>query len=154
MLNCVLGRLWKWRHCSPLCQELFTKHNAITSKKVLVLCKTAIRTQNFASNNNCKSYILHILFLLKNVYVRGRVKNYPQCRYMLCSWLHCWLGMMRYTWSTCLLLLWCRCDLDSQFMSWVLCHKLGPSTFHLHQRRTEGSDSFFMGWRCTRCQNA
>jgi hypothetical protein len=35
-----------------------------------------------------------------------------------------------------------------------LCHKLGWSTFHSHQRRAEGSDPFFMGWRCTRCQNA
>jgi hypothetical protein len=76
-------------------------------------------------------------------YIRGWVKNYPQCRYVLCSWLHCWLGMLRYVWSTCLLLLWCRCDLDSRFMSRVLCHKLGRSTFHLHQRREEGSDLFF-----------
>jgi hypothetical protein len=87
------------------------------------------------------------------LYVRGRVKNYPQCSYILCSWLHCWLGMMRYLWSTCLLLLWCTCDPDSQFMSWVLCHKFGRSTFHLHQR-AEGGDPFFMGWRCTRCRNA
>jgi hypothetical protein len=28
--------------------------------------------------------------------LRGRVKNYPQCSYILCSWLHCWLGMMWY----------------------------------------------------------
>jgi hypothetical protein len=55
---------------------------------------------------------------LKFLNVRGRVKNYPQCSYILCSWLHCWLGMMWYMWSTCLLLLWCRCDLGSRFMSW------------------------------------
>jgi hypothetical protein len=62
---------------------------------------------------------------------------------MLCSWLHCWLGMMRYVWSTCLQLLWCRCDFDSWLMSWVLCHKLGRSTFNLHQRGAEGSDPLF-----------
>jgi hypothetical protein len=86
--------------------------------------------------------------------IRGRVKNYPQCRYMLCSWLHCWLGTMRNVWSTCLLLLWCRCDIGSPFLSWVLCHKLGRSTFHLHQRRAESSDPFFMGWKFSRCRNA
>jgi hypothetical protein len=91
---------------------------------------------------------------LAYIEVQRWVKNYPQCRYMLCSWWHCWLGMMQYVWSACLLLLWCRCDLDSRFMSWVLCHKLGQSTFHLHQRRAEGSDTFFMGWRCTKCWNA
>jgi hypothetical protein len=71
-----------------------------------------------------------------------------------CAVGYTWLGMMRYVWSNCLLLLWCRCDLGSPFLSWVLCHKLGRSTFHLHQRTAEGSDPFFMGWRCTRCQNA
>jgi hypothetical protein len=86
--------------------------------------------------------------------IRGRVKNYPQCSYILCSWLHCWLGMMWYMWSTSLLLLWCRCDFDCRFMSWVLCHKLRRSIFHLHQRRAEGSDPIFMGWMCTRCRNA
>jgi hypothetical protein len=38
-------------------------------------------------------------------------------RYMFCSWLYCWLGMTKYTWSTLLLPLWCRCDLDSPFLS-------------------------------------
>ena len=38
---------------------------------------------------------------------------------MFCSWLYCWLGMTKYTWSTPLLPLWCRCDLDSPFLSWV-----------------------------------
>lgn len=69
MLNFVLGRLWKWRHCNPSCQELFPKHNTVTSKKILILCKTATRTQSFASYNKCESYTLHIIFLLKNVYV-------------------------------------------------------------------------------------
>ena len=46
-------------------------------------------------------------------YVRRRVKNYPPCRYMFCKWLHGWLGMTWYTWSTSLLPLWCRCGLDS-----------------------------------------
>jgi hypothetical protein len=50
--------------------------------------------------------------------------------------------MKRYVWSTCLLLLWCRCELASPFLSGVLCHKLGQSTFHLYQRRAEGSDPF------------
>jgi hypothetical protein len=44
-------------------------------------------------------------------YVRRRVKNYRHCRYMFCNWLHCWLGMTWYAWSTSLLPLWCRCDL-------------------------------------------
>jgi len=35
----------------------------------------------------------------------------------------------QHTWSTCLLLLWCRCDLDSWCISWVLCHKLEWSLF-------------------------
>ena len=70
------------------------------------------------------------------------VKNYPQCRYIFCIWLYCWLGMTRYTWSTPLLSLWCRCDLHSPFLSWVLCHKHGHSQFYLHQRRAEGSDPF------------
>ena len=70
------------------------------------------------------------------------VKNYPHFRYMFCSWLCCWLRMTKYTWSTALLPLWCRCDIDSTFLSWVLCHKHGHSQFHLHQRRAEGSDPF------------
>jgi len=37
---------------------------------------------------------------------------------MLCSWLYCWLVMTKYTWSISLLPLWCRCDLDSPFLSW------------------------------------
>jgi hypothetical protein len=51
--------------------------------------------------------------------VRRWVKNYPHYRYMFCSWLYYWLGMTKYTWSTPLLPLWCRCDLDSPFLSWV-----------------------------------
>jgi hypothetical protein len=90
----------------------------------------------------------------KNEGKPGWVKNYPQCTYMLCSLLHCWLGMMQYMRSTFLLLLWCRCDLGSPFLPWVLCHKLGRSTFHLYQRRAEGSDPLFTGWKCTRCWNA
>jgi hypothetical protein len=76
--------------------------------------------------------------------IQGWVKNYPQCRYMLCSWVHCWLGMMWYMWSTCLQLFWCRCGLDSQFMSWVLCNKLWRYTFRLHQRRAEGRDPLWV----------
>jgi len=38
---------------------------------------------------------------------------------MFCSWLYCWLVMTKYTWSATLLPLWCRCDLDSPFLSWV-----------------------------------
>jgi hypothetical protein len=63
---------------------------------------------------------------------------------MLCSWLHWWLGMTRYMWSTCLLLLWCTCDLDSWLMSWGLCHKLGRSTFSFAPKRAEDSDLFFL----------
>jgi hypothetical protein len=63
----------------------------------------------------------------QDYYVCRWVKNYPQCRYMFCSWLYCWLSMTTYTWSTLLLPLWCRCDLDSPFLSWVLCHKHGHS---------------------------
>jgi len=76
--------------------------------------------------------------------IRRWVKNYPHYRYMFCSWLCCRLGMTKYTWSTALLPLWCRCDLDSPFLSWVFffCHKHGHSQFHLHQRRAEGSDPF------------
>jgi len=33
-----------------------------------------------------------------------------------------------FSWSTPLPL-WCRCDLDSPFLSWVLCHKHGHSIF-------------------------
>jgi len=51
--------------------------------------------------------------------VRRWVKNYSYYRYMFCSWLYCWLGMTKYTWSTPLLPLWCRCDLDSPFLTWV-----------------------------------
>jgi hypothetical protein len=32
--------------------------------------------------------------------LRRWVKNYQQCRCMFCSWLYCWFGMTRYTWST------------------------------------------------------
>ena len=70
------------------------------------------------------------------------VRNYLHCRYMFCSWLHCWLSMTKHTWSTPLLPLWCRCDLDSPFLSWVFCHKHGHSQFYLYQRRAEGSDPF------------
>jgi hypothetical protein len=93
--------------------------------------------------NIMKLFSLNIVVFLD---VRVCVKNYPQCRYMVCSWLKCWLGMMRYVWSTCLLPLWCRCDIGSLqvFLPWVLCHKLGRSTFHLQQRRAEGSDPFFL----------
>ena len=45
------------------------------------------------------------------------------------SRLYCWLGTTRYTWSPPLLPLWCRCDLDSPFLSWGLCHKHGHSNF-------------------------
>jgi len=38
---------------------------------------------------------------------------------MFCSWLYCWFVIIKYTWSTPLLPLWCRCDLDSPFLSWV-----------------------------------
>jgi len=38
---------------------------------------------------------------------------------MLCSWLYCWLGMTKYTLSTSLLPLWCRCYLDNPFLLWV-----------------------------------
>ena len=73
----------------------------------------------------------------------GESKIIPHYRYMFCSWLYCWLGMTKYTWSAPLLPLWCRCDLDSPFLSWVFfCHKHGHSQFHLHQRRAEGSDPF------------
>jgi len=82
--------------------------------------------------------LIHVLF----PFLRMWVKNYLHCRYMFCSWLYCWLRMTRYTGSTPLLQLWCRCDLDSPFLSWVLCHKHGHSEFHLHQRRAEGSDPF------------
>jgi hypothetical protein len=63
---------------------------------------------------------------------------------VFCSWLYeyCWLGMTRYTWSTPLLPSWCRCDLDSPFLSWVMCHKHGHSAFNLHQKTAEGSDPF------------
>jgi hypothetical protein len=75
--------------------------------------------------------------------LRRRVKYYPHYRYMFCSWLYCCLGMTKYTWSTPLLPLWWRCDLDSPFLSRVfICHKHGHSQFHLHQRRAEGSDPF------------
>jgi hypothetical protein len=74
--------------------------------------------------------------------IRRWVKHYPHYRYMFCSWQYCWLGMTKYTWSTPLLPLWCRCDLDSPFLSWVFCHKHGHSQFNLHQRRAEGSDPF------------
>jgi len=79
------------------------------------------------------------------VIIRRWVKNYLRYRYMFCSLLYCWLGMAKYTWSTPLLPLWCRCDLHSPFLSWVLCHKHGRSAVHLHQRRPEGSDPFLMG---------
>ena len=83
-----------------------------------------------------------VMRILKVNYICRWVKNYPHCRYMFCSWLYCWLGMTKYTRSTPLLPLWCRCDLDSPFLSWVFCHKHEHSQFHLHQRRAEGSDPF------------
>jgi hypothetical protein len=61
--------------------------------------------------------------------IRRWVKNYAHCGYMFCSWLYCWLGMTRYTWSNPFLPLWCRCDLDSPFLSWVFCHKHGHPNF-------------------------
>ena len=64
---------------------------------------------------------------------------------MFYSWLHWWLGMRQCSWSTSLLPLWCRCGLGSSFLSRVLCHKHGCSTFCLLQRRAEGSNSFFYG---------
>ena len=70
------------------------------------------------------------------------VKNYLHLWYMFCSWLCCWFIMTKYTWSTPLLPLWCRCDLDCPFLSWVFCHKHGHSQFHLHQRKAEASDPF------------
>jgi hypothetical protein len=80
---------------------------------------------------------------MKNyAYICRWVKNYPHYRYMFCSWLYCWLGMTKYTWSTPPLPLLCRCHLDSPFLSWVFCHKHGHSQFHLCQRRAEGSDQF------------
>jgi hypothetical protein len=79
---------------------------------------------------------------LQFVCVRRRVKYYLHYKYMFCSWLYCWLVMTKYTWSTPLLPFWCRCDLDSPFLSWVFCHKHGHSQFHFHQRRAEGSDLF------------
>ena len=84
------------------------------------------------------SCLVHLIVLD----VRRWVKNYPHYRYIFCSWLYCWLGMTKYTWSTPLLPLWCRCDLDGPFLSWVFCHKHGHSQFHLYQRRAEGSDPF------------
>jgi hypothetical protein len=86
--------------------------------------------------------------------LREWVKNYPQCRYMLCSWLHCWFGMVRYVWSTCLLLLWCRCELGSPFLSWVLCRNLDGPLFICTKEEQRAVIGFFMGWRCTRCRNA
>lgn len=48
---------------------------------------------------------------------------------MFCSWLHCLLGMMWYTWSTSLLPLWCRCNLDSPFLLWHLYHNMDAPVF-------------------------
>jgi hypothetical protein len=62
--------------------------------------------------------------------------------YMSCSCLHRCLGMARYSWSISLPLSLCRCDFDSPFLSWVVCHKHGGSAFHLHQSTAEGSDPF------------
>ena len=89
----------------------------------------------------CCYFIIHLTrhAILK---VSSRVKNYPHYGYTFCSWLYCWLGMTKYTWSTPLLPLWCSCDLDSPFLSWGFCHKHGHSQFQLHQRRAEGSDPF------------
>jgi hypothetical protein len=56
-------------------------------------------------------------------HIRRWVKNYLHYRYMVCSWLYCWLDVTKYTRPTPLLPLWYRCDLDSPFLSWVFCHK-------------------------------
>ena len=92
------------------------------------------------------SYGLPIRFgggdLFQRRYIRRWVKNYSHYKYMFCSWLYCWLGMTKYTWSTPFLPLWYRCDLHSPFPSWVFCHKHGHPQFNLHQRRAEGSNPF------------
>jgi hypothetical protein len=41
----------------------------------------------------------------------------------------CWLGMTKYTWFTPLLPLWCRCDLDSPFLSCVFAINMDTPNF-------------------------
>jgi len=94
------------------------------------------------TNTHTHTHKLHEIIGPTKTKIRRRVKNYPQYRCMFCSGLYCWLGMTKYTWSTPLLPLWCRHDLDSPFLSKVFCHKHGHSQFHLHQRRAEGSNPF------------
>jgi len=52
------------------------------------------------SREDCKIYIYKIFrwfipvaYTIISIKIRRWVKNYPQCRYMFCSWLYCWLGM-------------------------------------------------------------
>jgi len=84
-------------------------------------------------------------------HLRWWVKNYSHYRYMFCSWIYCWSGMTKYIWSTTLLPMWCRCDLDSPFLSWVF-FAINMNTSNFICTKDE-QRSIFVGWRCTRCRN-
>lgn len=48
--------------------------------------------------------------------------------------------MTWYTWPLSLLTMWCRFDLDSAFLSWVLGHEHLQQTFHLHKEQKQAVD--------------
>jgi len=122
---------------------MFRFYTYIYCVKICYICQSIVHICR-NGQGGLSSLPLHSKHIFKSDrdIVRRWVKNYPHYRYMFCSWLYCWLSMTKYTWSTPLVLLWCRCDLDSPFLSWVFYHKHGHSQFHLHQRRAEGSDPF------------
>jgi hypothetical protein len=99
----------------------------------------------------------HTIWSKHKMYIRRRVKKHPHYRYMFCSWQYCWLGMTKYTWSTPLLPLWCRCDLDSPFLSWGFCHKHGHSNFICTKEEQRAMIHFcglkvYQVSKCIKCQ--
>ena len=121
--------------------RLFTAEARIRSVSSPCVCCPSASVSLVSTIYRC-STLVFMLLLPEGQLIRRWVKNYPHYRYMFCCWQYCWLVMTKYTWSTPLLPLWCGCDLDSPFLSWVFSHKHGHSQFHLHQRRAESSDPF------------
>jgi hypothetical protein len=66
---------------------------------------------------------------------------------MFRSCLYCWLGMTKYTWSTTLLPLWCRCDLEGG--EWSAArpgHTLPPGKTRYPMYRRLGGPQVRSGW--------
>ena len=65
--------------------------------------------------------------------------------YFFAVWLNCWLDRTWYTWPLSLLTMWCRFDLYSALLSWVLGHEHLQPTFHLHKEEQQAVNHFFYG---------